>query len=86
MSFLVNMIKADENSFLKENATHIVGPYWFYEGDLEFCDVKSFEDLGQSVVPSLGGLSESELIAIAEIHFCVLIGEFDTGMFWHEIS
>ena len=73
MTFLVNLIKSAPTEFLKDNATHVTGHYWLYEGMLE-CLGGGFLNLGEAAVPSLGGLSESELIGLANDYF-----NYDTG-------
>lgn len=76
MEFFVNLIRAIEQNDpeqlkeLEENCTYITKDYWFYEGDLD-----SLEDYGvrfevmeeDMVVPSLGDLTEGELIDLSGI-------------------
>ena len=76
MTFLVNLIKSAPTEFLKDNATHVTGHYWLYEGMLE-CIGGSFENLGEAAVPSLGGLSESELIDLVKNYFDVNLSTGD---------
>lgn len=72
MEFLVNLIViADEQTnkakqALNDNCTHVTGNVYLMEGDLESLldDELVFNFLGESVVGSLGGLKERELIRI----------------------
>ena len=68
MTFLVNLIKSAPTEFLKDNATHVTGHYWLYEGMLE-CLGGGFVNLGEAAVPSLGGLSELELMKLVKTYF-----------------
>ena len=65
MSFGVVLIKTpDKASFLTLNCTHVKGQYWIYEGLDELLDdeLTKYSLLAHGVAPSLGGLTESELV------------------------
>jgi len=71
ITFLVSLILAKESEFLKKNATHVTGHYWLYEGDLEplIDSSPGNEFLGTAALPSLGGLSQAELMELVKINF-----------------
>ncbi|QZI89615.1 hypothetical protein SIPHO076v1_p0082 [Vibrio phage PS34B.1] len=76
MEFFVNLIAANEQdepaqrAELEENCTHITKNYWFYEGDLEALNDYGvrFDLIDENIaVPSLGDLTEKELIDLAGV-------------------
>lgn len=72
MEFMAALVKAPENcKFLKANGTHVTRGYWIYEGCEELLadESKHAKFLANACVPSLGGLSEQELITIAKERF-----------------
>jgi hypothetical protein len=79
MEFYVHLIYVDKeqshkaNQFLSGNCKYIVNNHWFYEGELFCLDEAgvSYITLGEESVPSLGGLSESELIEVCKERFYV---------------
>lgn len=82
ISFEAALIKAkDEGGFLAETASHVVDDYWIYEGMLEVAEVALSEIrviVRKGSVPSLGGLTENELIAGCQKWFGV--PEFGEGI------
>lgn len=65
MQFWVTLIKTkDNNDFLKENCTHVTGPYWIFEGENWLLDdnLSSHIEITEGAVPALGDMNESELI------------------------
>ena len=69
MEFWTSLIKTPGvNQFLEDNCTHVTGEYWIFEGDncvLED-ELKKYEIIAEGAVPSLGGLTETELVAVCE--------------------
>jgi hypothetical protein len=72
--FWTKLIKVSEyyGDSIPANCTHVKGDYWIFEGDEEFISGK-FEVLAEGAAPSLGGLSEKELIEICAHVFGVQI-------------
>ncbi|AUR98415.1 hypothetical protein NVP1250O_77 [Vibrio phage 1.250.O._10N.261.55.E11] len=76
MEFFVSLIAANEQdepaqrTELEENCTYITENYWFYEGDLDALSDYGvrFELVEENIaVPSLGGLTEKELMELAGV-------------------
>jgi hypothetical protein len=68
MEFWTTLIKvrrttSDGAEALRANCTHVTGPYWIMEGDLDYLREAGvrFSEVAQGVVGSLGDLSEEEL-------------------------
>lgn len=69
MKFEVNLIKTPEsNQFLKAACSHVTGEYWIYEGELDCLDF-DYTLIAIGECPSIGSLSESEMIAGCEKWF-----------------
>ena len=57
---------------LEINCMHVKGPYWIFEGDIDFIgEGIKLEIVEEGIVPSLGGLSERELIKVCKESFDV---------------
>ena len=54
------------HKFLEANCTHVLGPYWIMEGDVDFLRDSGveFEHIDEGAVSSLGGLSQEELLTV----------------------
>ena len=57
------MISEQANRALCANCTHVSGPYWIMEGDLDYLGDEGvpFAAVAEGAVGALGGLSEGEL-------------------------
>lgn len=78
MKFWVSLIKTpDNNKFLEENCTHVVGGYWIYEGCNEVLgdELNSHEVIAEGAVPSLGGMTPKQLTEGCSTWFGVDVNE-----------
>jgi len=72
MEFWTTLIKVngkqseDAQKSLKINCTHVTDDYYIMEGDVDCLrdDGVSLHEIAEGAVPSLGGLSENELITL----------------------
>lgn len=67
IKFVVELIECSgpdniDMAWLTSNCQHVYEDYWIFKGDQEFIEPAHIH-LGSAVVPSLGGMSEAELIA-----------------------
>ena len=54
---------------LKDNGTHVTGPYWIIEGETDYLRDVGVTEVAEGSVPALGGLSVEELCEICRTSF-----------------
>ena len=72
IEFWAKLIKVSEycGDSIERNCIHVKGDYWIFEGDEEALSGR-FEIMAEGSVPSLGGLSQKELLDICQESFGV---------------
>lgn len=74
LSFWASLIKTDKKcKFITGNCTHVIGPFWIYEGCTEVLKdaVDDVEILSYEIIPCLGDLKQKEIIDGCEEWFFI---------------
>lgn len=76
---IINYKSERHKKIIAENCTHIIGDFYFFEGDLDFISVSKdtdnidFNFFGTCVVSSLKGFSEFHLVSLVYDNFNIIL-------------
>lgn len=64
---------------LRENCTHVLGPWWIMEGDTDYLREEGvrFEEVAEGAVGALGDLSTAQLVQVVKDSYGITLVTMD---------